>query len=218
MTDSLSVQNKEERGITVQIELFKWTQDEEGKDKYEKNNDIIFYPKIFRLGGKDKKIVRIGTKKKLGNLEQTYRLYVEEIPIAETPKEDVEFEVETPKMRLKMLVRHGVPIFISPEKSIIACEIGEVKLKQDKLLVETKNTGNLHFVINKVEVRGYDEEKNLLFKNEISNWYLLAGCRRGYEFDLKEGVADKLGSCEIDVFTDKKDFKGCVYKDKFVVD
>jgi len=217
MTDSLTVQNKWERDITVQLDLFKWTQDEEGKDKYEKSNDIIFYPKIFRLGAKENKIVRIGTKKKPGNTEQTYRLYLEEIPIEENKGEEAEPEAETQKMGFKMHLRYGIPIFISPEKDAINCEIGKVKLKENKLSVEIQNTGNLHLVIKKIEVRGYDENKNILFQNEIPGWYLLAGCKRGYGLDLKEGVTDNLWSVEIDVFTDKRDFKGCVYKDKILV-
>jgi fimbrial chaperone protein len=79
-TSILTITNKSDEALTLQLKAFTWQQDEEGKDVYSPTEDIIFFPKIFKIGKDEEKLVRLGTKIPHGNYEKTYRLFLEEVP------------------------------------------------------------------------------------------------------------------------------------------
>src|SRR4051812_48428578 len=77
----VEVSNDDTRKLSFQVRLFQWTQDAQGKDAYQENQDLIFFPPLFTVNPGDKRVIRVGLK---GSApppgEIAYRLFIEEIP------------------------------------------------------------------------------------------------------------------------------------------
>src|SRR5512141_2213007 len=79
-TGVLTVANDGDDKLQVQMNAMEWTQDANGKDVYTETKDIIVFPKIMILNGKEEKILRAGIKMPAATKEKTYRLFIQEIP------------------------------------------------------------------------------------------------------------------------------------------
>ncbi|UCE19196.1 MAG: molecular chaperone, partial [Gemmatimonadota bacterium] len=81
-TATLIVTNNGEEVVAIQVEGIVWRQDEGGKDTFEPTQDIIFFPKIFSVGPKEERVVRIGYNGQWPVTEKTYRLFLRELPVS----------------------------------------------------------------------------------------------------------------------------------------
>ncbi len=191
--DLLTLKNASEEELIVQLRAYKWEQDKEGKDVYIPTKDLIFFPKIFKIQKDEKKIIRLGTTFPLGRLEKTYRLYIEEVPGPRT--------VETTTVRI--LLRIGVPVFISPLKTETKAAIEKAALIKGRLFITLKNQGNSHFIIKTVKVNGTDAGGKETFNTEIGGWYLLGGNSKVFTIDLPADTCPDTKTLNIDINTDK---------------
>ncbi|GBE39196.1 MAG TPA: molecular chaperone [Nitrospirae bacterium] len=191
--DILTLKNASEEELTLQLRAYKWEQDKEVKNVYSPTKDIIFFPKIFRIPQGEERLVRIGTKIPPGKHEKTYRLYIEEVPAPRS--------VETTAVRI--LLRIGVPIFISPLKTEAKAVIEKAALIKGRLLFTLKNQGNSHFIIKTVKVKGTDAEGKETFNTEIGGWYLLGGNSKVFTVDLPADNCPNTKTLNIDINTDK---------------
>ena len=192
-TDIITIKNKSAEELTLQLRAYKWEQDEKGKDLYSPTKDLIFFPKIFKIQKDEKKIVRLGTKVPLGRHEKTYRLYIEEVPEPRT--------IETTAVRI--LLRIGVPVFISPLKTVTKGSIEKVELRNGSLFITVKNEGNNHFIIKSVKVAGTDTNGKEVFNTEIGGWYLHGGNSKLFTIDIPVNNCLKTKTLKIDINTDK---------------
>jgi fimbrial chaperone protein len=175
-TSVLKVTNDGTEKVTVQLDAKEWSQDEVGKDRYEETKDIIFFPKIADIEKGEERIIRVGYRgKKTAATERTYRLFVQELPVAK-PGE----------MVLKLALRFGIPIFIKPLKEASERAIEKVELKEGRVLVTVKNNGNNHFVVSKIKAVGLDGSGGEVFSRDTGGWYVLAGVSKRYAVDIPE--------------------------------
>ncbi|MBM4137860.1 MAG: molecular chaperone [Nitrospira sp.] len=61
-TEKLNVRNSGDRDFSLQLRVYKWSQDAHGEDIYEETTDIVIFPKIVTIKKGEEKIIRIGTK------------------------------------------------------------------------------------------------------------------------------------------------------------
>jgi len=189
----LTIKNESEEKLTLQLRAYKWQQDEEGKDIYLPTKDIIFFPKIFKIQNDEEKLIRIGTKIPPGRHEKTYRLYIEEIPEPHT--------IETTAVRI--LLKVGVPVFISPLKTVTKGSIEKVEMRNGSLFITAKNEGNSHFIIKSVKVEGIDTEGKEVFNTEIGGWYLHGGNSKGFTVEIPADNCLKIKILRININADK---------------
>ncbi len=194
----ITVINEGEERLTVQMKAFEWSQDEEGKDRYTETNDIIFFPRLMTLEKKEGKILRAGIRVPASLKEKTYRLFIEEIP---SPK-------KTEGVNIAIAIRFGVPIFAKPLREEVKGEIPKIELNKGALNIVVKNSGNVHFIINSVAIKGRDPKGEEIFSKELSGWYLLSGVSRSYLTSIPKEVCKELIKLEVEVKTNRLNLNG----------
>jgi fimbrial chaperone protein len=194
----ITILNEGGEKLNVQMKAFEWTQNVDGKDQYTETNDIIFFPRIMALEKNEEKILRAGIKIPATTREKTYRLFIEEIP---EPK-------KAEGVNVAIAIRFGVPIFVKPLKEEMKGEIEKLELSKGVLNALIKNRGNVHFIINSIDIKGKNAKGEDLFSKELSGWYLLSGVSRLYATPIPQEVCKGLSKLDIEVKTDRFNLNG----------
>lgn len=195
---AVTVANDSDDRLQVQMKAFEWIQDAEGKDRYDETGEILFFPRLMILERKEERILRAGIRVPATAKEKTYRLFIEEIP---GPR-------KAEGVNVAVAIRFGVPIFVKPLKEEVRGEVGAMSMSAGALLVPVKNTGNVHFVVQSVLVRGRNGAGDEIFSRELSGWYLLAGVSRGYSTAVPPEACGTMAVIEAEVKTDKLPLRG----------
>jgi len=142
---------------------------------------------------KSERIIRAGIRIPAVAKEKTYRLFIEEIP---EPKKAAGTTVA-------VTIRFGVPIFVKPVKEEAKGVIERVDLSTGTVTIAVRNTGNVHLIINSINLTGKDQKGEKTFSRELSGWYLLNGVSRLYSTPLPPDACIKTTTFDIEVKTDK---------------
>jgi fimbrial chaperone protein len=189
----ITVISQSKERLQLQIKAYEWTQDSEGKDRYEETGDLIFFPKMMMFEMPEERILRAGIKVPATKREKTYRLFLEEIP---GPR-------KAEGVSVAIAIRFGVPIFVAPLTEEPQGKVSQVAMKKGTVEVDVRNPGNVHFVIQSVTVKGKNAKGEEIFSREISGWYLLAGASRRYKTEVPADLCKELSAVDVTVSTDK---------------
>ncbi len=200
----VTIVNEGAEKLNVQMKAFEWTQDAEGKDVYTETEDLIFFPKIMTIDPKEDRILRAGIKFPAVAKEKTYRLFVEEIP---EPK-------KSEGVNVAIVIRFGVPIFVKPLKSEQKGEIQKIEIANGVVSATLRNTGNIHFMINTVSIRGKNDKGEEIFSKDINGWYLLSDISRIYNAEVPQEICKDVSKIDVQVVTDKLTLNGQADVDK----
>ena len=197
-TAILTITNESEKDLTLQLKTFTWQQDEAGEDVYSPTEDIIFFPKIFKIEKAADKLIRLWSKIPHGSDEKTYRLFLEEIPESQAAN----------GASVRILMRVGVPIFISPLQESAKGVITKAVLQSGNLSLSIKNEGNSHFIIQKITVKGTNDAGIELFNIETGGGYLLAAASKSFMIEIPADKCPQAKFFEINIDTDKLSLDG----------
>jgi fimbrial chaperone protein len=200
---ALTVFNESDDRLQLQMKAFVWTQDGNGKDRYEETDDILFFPKIMIFDRKGEKILRAGIKGPPSAKEKTYRLFLEEIP--EPVKAD--------GARVAIAIRFGLPVFVKPMKEDLRGEVEGISMAGGVVSAVAKNSGNVHFLIRTVVVQGKDSAGKTVFSKELDGWYLLAGAERSYSTEPPADLCREVARFDVEVRTETLSFTGNLIAD-----
>jgi len=192
-TDILTIKNESSVIGALQINAVEWTQDKKGENIYSPTQDILFFPKLLEIMPGEEKIVRIGKKISRSEKEKTYRLFIEEIPD----------NSKTETTSVKILMRIGVPVFITPLKTAASGVIEKIELNKGILVVGVKNEGNIHFIIQSIKVDGRDSEGKEVYAVKRAGGYLLNGKSKEFVLKLPEDACHKMNTLEVHIDTDR---------------
>jgi fimbrial chaperone protein len=193
----LTIKNRGDIALNVQIKAFEWSQDANGKDQYSETADLIFLPRIATIEKQADQLVRAAIKVPATAREKTYRLFIEEIPKARKAE----------STGVAIAVRFGVPIFVKPLKEEIRGEIVKMELAKGVLSATVKNTGNIHFNTNSLVVRMQNSKGEEVFTKDIKGWYLLSDISRDHAVPIPEKACLEAVVAEIEVKADKLNLK-----------
>jgi fimbrial chaperone protein len=193
----LTVKNRSDETLNIQLKAFEWSQDQEGKDKYQETTDLIFMPKIATLDKQGEQVVRVGIKIPATSREKTYRLFIEEIP---KPR-------KAESTGIAIAIRFGVPIFIKPLKEEIKGDIEKLEAVKGELSATVSNSGTEHYNITAVNFRLRNIKGDELFSQESKGWYLLSGVSRRYSVTFPAELCKEAAVAEVEVKSDKLDLK-----------
>lgn len=180
----------------LQVYAMEWSQDAEGKDKYTKTNDLIFFPKVLIVDMDETRVVRVGIKANPPAREKTYRLFIEEIPAA-TKKKGV---------NVNIAIKFGVPVFVEPSKEDVSGEITGITMSDGVIKALVKNSGNVHFNIESVDFSGVSGGGKEIYKKQESGWYLLSGVTRDYSSKIPREKCLDLSTVFVKVNSDRINF------------
>jgi fimbrial chaperone protein len=189
---TISVINEGTGKFQVQMKAFLWEQDAEGKDRYTESSDLVFFPKMILFNKPEERILRAGLKSPAGTREKTYRLFIEEIPEAR----------KTEGTNVAIAIKFGVPIFVKPAQEEVKGEITAIELGKGECRITVKNSGNVHFVINSVELKGRNGKGEQTYSKKFDGWYLLNGASRTYAAAIPVEACANSASLDVEVRTD----------------
>lgn len=192
----ITLLNDGESKISLQIKSYTWSQDSAGKDQYQEDAELIFFPRLLTIEPGKSAVLRVGLQIPATSGEKTYRLFIEEIPEARKADQGA---------TIAIALRFGVPIYAAPLKSEPRGEFVQAVLEKGKVSTVIKNTGNVHFRIQTVQLVGKDANGGEVLRQKIDGWYLLSGVSRPYVFTLPAEECRKATTLELLADTDQKD-------------
>lgn len=176
------VRNESEEPARFQLSVSAWDEDAEKGMQLTPTQEIVFFPALLTLKPGEQRAVRVGAlPAQFGLVEKTYRLFVEELPPPAKPGQ---------RSQVRVLTRVGIPIFLAPSRKLEGTVL-ELRLDGPAAVAEAKNNGNVHFRVNSVDFKAFDEKGAVLLEKQQQGWYVLANGKKPFRFDLPQGTCGK---------------------------
>jgi fimbrial chaperone protein len=163
----INVVNDDERKLFFQLKLYEWSQTPDGEDQYRESSDLLFFPPIFSIEPKDKRLVRVGVKAPPGEKERAFRLFIEELPDPNAPP--------GAGAQIAVLLRFGVPIFLSGGKGEALPDISVAPSAKGSLQVAIRNNGNRQIRFEELTAKAGDR-----VVAKTTGWYVFPGATRSF--------------------------------------
>lgn len=172
---ALVVRNTGAASASLQVEAARWTQGEDGAERYEPAPELVIFPELLRLGPGEERVLRVGLDALPAgaDAERAYRIYLQELPVGEAGEPMV-----------KMTFRMGVPLFVKPGREVRQRRLQRIWLDGGLVHVRLENTGSVHAKVRRLRVEGVDAAGGVRFEREAKGWYVLAGASAVYSLKL----------------------------------
>jgi len=196
----VTLRNGSKVPLRFEITLFTWSEDEHGKMELKPSTDVTFFPKLVELAGGASRNIRIGINAGAArDVEQSFRLFVEELPDQSAPK--------TTANAVAIRTKLGIPVFVRPAKPSRTAVIDGVSVDGGKVLTRVRNTGNLHISVDTIAVKGTGGSAPT-FTKEGPGWYVLPGATRIFEVPMTAAECKSTTSVAVEVIGHNASLKG----------
>jgi fimbrial chaperone protein len=195
------VRNEDTTPLRMQVQAMSWTQDAEGVDQYEPTDTLIYFPRTMEILPGESRIVRVGVRAAPVTREETYRLFIEELPPAAAPDEPAQ------GTSLRIFLRIGVGVYVAPAQPERKGEIVRLGIAGRQVDWAVANTGNVHIRADEVALAGIARDGSRLFTHAFPDRYFLAGATRTLRFDIAPEFCGKLATLEAIVVGERVDLK-----------
>lgn len=193
-TALIRLKNGGDQATRYQLELKGWSESSSGQMQLSPTRDVVFFPQLLTLGPGESRNVRVGITHPAGATEQTYRLFVQELPSQKKPGARSEVQV---------LTRVGIPVFVVPAQPFSKVELTPFTVQAGKASLGLTNHGNAHARPGKVVFTAADAQGNPVFEKSWSGWYLLAGGERDYSVQLPAKDCQRATSFRVEALGEK---------------
>jgi len=186
----VTLRNASKLPLRFEVAVFSWSEDERGKMTLNPSADVTFFPKLVELAGGASRNIRIGINAGLArDVEQSFRLFIEELPDQSAPKGNA----------VALRTKVGIPVFVRPAKPVRSAEIAGVSVENGKVLARVRNTGNLHISVDTIAVKGTGGSAAPTFTKEGPGWYVLPGATRIFEVPMTAAECKTTTSVAVEV-------------------
>lgn len=176
---ALTLTNNSEIRKTIQVDVFDWTQKGE-EDVHTPTRELLANPPLFFLEPGSSQVVRIGlaASAKASAGERAYRVFLREVP------EDKPVDAAT----LRVVVRLGVPVFVSPATAIAPDLQWSGHLQTDgSVIVALENRGTKHVRV--AQLKLLSSSGSEVLGEDPSMHYLLAGSHQRWQVRSAQKIA-----------------------------
>jgi fimbrial chaperone protein len=181
-TAAITVRNESSTDdVVVQLRATNWKQ-ENGEDVYTPSTELIATPPIFTMKPGASQTVRIGLRKTvLGEVQQTFRLYITEVPPPPKPG----FQ------GLQVALNVGIPVFIAPQKIKNAPPTWKATIAASgALALSATNNGNAHLQV--LDINVFDEQDSVAIAVSQQPRYILANQTVSWQIPITRPPKGKL--------------------------
>ena len=179
---TLLLKNLSDAAVRLELTVSAWDQTPGGQMRLAPAPDFVVYPPLLQLAPGEERNVRVSTTAAFGSKEQSYRLFVRELPSPETP---------TARTAVRLLTRIGVPIFLAPSRPVLKAEITGAAAHAGRLALTIRNTGTTRLSPGKLKIEGVGADGQAVFGSEADLWYVLAGGERTLDVPLPHDGCDR---------------------------
>ena len=195
-SDVVTVRNNGTSPLQFEIRPKRWTQDAEGNDIYSDTEELLIFPKLMTLNGGEDRDIRIGMKIPPGKSENTYRVFITELP-PPAPSGT------SNAANVGFLINFGLPVFFAPIKPEPQLQIEHLSLAQGQVSAQLVNSGNVFVFVQEMSIVGRDASGAEIFRQPITDRYLLAGTAKTYTTVIPADQCKAMATVEFSVRTDK---------------
>jgi fimbrial chaperone protein len=129
----MRMENEADMPVRVQVRAFAWSQDH-GQDNLVETDELLLNPSQFALQPRQRQLSRLGVMAPHGDVERSYRLFVDEVPDASAARPG----------QVQALLRLSIPVFLAPTKPVTRLEWHVVPGAAGRMAVVVVNRGNVH--------------------------------------------------------------------------
>lgn len=141
--DGLWLSNTGPAPLDAQIRVFRWTQ-VDGQERMDPADGLIVSPPMLQLPIEGRQLVRVirNGPPPAGAAEEAYRVLVDELPVPQAAGAATDGK----KSNLNFVMRHSLPIFVSPAGAEPAPAQLRWSLRREdgKAVLEVSNSGGVH--------------------------------------------------------------------------
>jgi fimbrial chaperone protein len=169
-TYALTITNESaDEPLSMQLDALAWSQ-KDGQEVYEPSKDILISPRVFNIGPAASQIVRIALRNRQDfPVEQTYRLFVKEIP-SEKPLEEG---------GVRVALQMNIPVHIVPSKiERKPLEFKYIQQPDGSYAISAHNPGNVY--VKAVEVKMIDTANGSPLESAPQVIQVLSGATKVY--------------------------------------
>jgi fimbrial chaperone protein len=196
-SDMLVVANRDAAPVRFQVTAFSWQQKPDGELVLAPSRDIMFFPAMMTLNPQESRNIRVGVTVKPGAVEKTYRVFIQELPRMMAPG-------EVNSAAIAMLARISIPVFVEPAAaSKPATAFTGLRVEGEQVNFALKNNANVHYRPDEVEVQVKDATGQVVHKEELRAWYVLAGGVLEYSFKLPPPACSSAKSIQLEMKLEK---------------
>ena len=186
----MTLKNESPSPLRMQLRARRWDQSRTGEMQLAPTEDLIVFPSLLTLAPGEERKVRVATSLPFGQVEKSYRLYVEELPAVAEDKEGAS---------VRILTRMGIPVFLQPARPSATAVLQGLGLKDGRLGFELANTGNSHYIPESIVVRGFTASGQPVAEWPVSGWYVLAGGTREFAVALARPACETVRSLLVEI-------------------
>jgi len=189
------VRNDDKAPLRMQLLAMSWHQDADGKDRYEPSDGLIYFPRALEIPPGESRLVRVGVRAAPVTREETYRLFIEQLP---PPAQD-----PSPKgATVRVLLRVGVPVFVAPAQPEHKAEVTRLELDGGRVRWTVANGGNVHFAADRVELTALGRDGTRLHSRRFQERYFLAGAAKTMHDEMPQEICGQVAALEATVSGD----------------
>ena len=202
----VTLDNPEDKTVRLKVYAYKWEEDGEGKKNLTPTKDISLFPAILELKPKSKRIIRLASKLPPKQFEQSYRLFVEQLPETVTKKSEPTADGTQPtktQVQLNFLYTLSLPVFISPISANRKSVISGLNISGNKLSLKLANQGNTHVFASKIEIITKDAAGKVIATKKVDPTYVLPSIERNLSMELPQEQCQNVKNISIDIQGDE---------------
>jgi fimbrial chaperone protein len=174
-TDIVTLRNTADAPLRLQVRTMQWTVADDGQWQLSPSNDLIVTPELTEVPAGGSAQFRVGTLIEPGATEGSYRLLIDELPVADgdTPSQS----------QIRVLTQISMPVFIEAAKRVRIPAIGGVTVAHGELSIAIGNTGTQRMDPTGIKVAVLDTAGQVLDQRDVTANYVLPG--RNWFMNLK---------------------------------
>jgi fimbrial chaperone protein len=196
-TGLVNVTNDDDRKLSFQLKLFEWTQTPAGEDQFAESSELLFFPQIFAVDPKERRLVRVGLRGPLPERERAFRLFIEEMPDPSLPPGS--------GAQIAVRLRFGVPIFLSSGKGDPQPELLAPEVAKGAVRISIRNAGARQVRFEEIALVAGDRTLA-----KAAGWYVFPGVTRSFTVPVTPQDCPVPTSGEIRATADGKEFRRTV--------
>lgn len=172
-SELLKVTNNDQREASFQVRSFLWSQTPDGTIRLSPSSDIVAFPEVFTLGPNETRNIRVGVLHRLGAIEETYRLIVQQLP-----------PPPLPGRAIQILPAFDLPVYFTSAGAEGKPHIGTPAFSTGTFSFTVADIGTAHVHVERLTVTGYGDAGKTIFSVTAGPSYVLAGGRRDYAVQI----------------------------------